>query len=236
MTITSAFTKTWQSNFGLFKLKATQMKYQDPVGGEIFEFLFKMVVTLLLLKMVIAIIFDAYKEAAIKTRKTSPTVFADFRRLSFHINNAIAGGDGFVPPDLVGKFMRHTLVRYFRNEKGEQVQREILREDEIGPIFKKVRAVLSRAIVCMTYNWIMWLVYAAFYRLLVQQWMQVMKKEFPGITDPQLMVKCEWMLEKYGRITCEQRAGEEVHPKQVAKVHLSKWLYIVSFLTFVCYS
>ena len=47
---------------------------------------------------------------------------------------------------------------------------------------------------------------------------KVMKKEFPGITDPQLMVKCEWMLEKYGRITCEQKQGADVNPRQIARV------------------
>ena len=70
-----------------------------------------MVIIMLLLKMVIAIIFDAYKSTAIKTRKTAPTVPADLRRLWFHFSNFAKGGDGYVPPDLISKFMHSSDTR-----------------------------------------------------------------------------------------------------------------------------
>ena len=70
----TAFISIWEMCFGLFKLKPIQIKYYNPAAGYMYEFMFKMLITMLLLKMVVAIIFDAYKSTAIKTRKTAPTV------------------------------------------------------------------------------------------------------------------------------------------------------------------
>jgi len=133
----SAYVSTWMSCFGLFKMKEAQLKYYDATSGQLFDFLFKLVVEMLLLKMVIAIIFDSYKEAAIKTRKSSPTVLADMRRLWFHTKNALLGGDGYVTPDQIGKFMHTSHVRMMRNKEGLLVERETISEDELLPLFKK---------------------------------------------------------------------------------------------------
>jgi len=135
--ISSAYVSTWMSCFGLFKMKEAQLKYYDATSGQMFDFLFKLVVEMLLLKMVIAIIFDSYKEAAIKTRKSSPTVLADMRRLWFHTKNALRGGDGYVTPDNVGKFMHNSHVRMTRSADGLLLERESIGETELLPLFKK---------------------------------------------------------------------------------------------------
>eukprot|EP00656_Telonema_subtile_P002428 TRINITY_DN11075_c0_g2_i1.p1 TRINITY_DN11075_c0_g2~~TRINITY_DN11075_c0_g2_i1.p1 ORF type:complete len:234 (+),score=48.42 TRINITY_DN11075_c0_g2_i1:55-756(+) len=44
-----------------------------------------------------------------------------------------------------------------------------------------------------------------------------MRKEYPGITDQQLMVKCEWLLDHYGKIRCKQTNRGDISPCRIFK-------------------
>ena len=180
----TAFISIWEMCFGLFKLKPIQIKYYNPAAGYMYEFMFKMLITMLLLKMVVAIIFDAYKSTAIKTRKTAPTVPADMRRLWFHTRNWIVGGDGYVEPDLISKFMHSSAVRMMRGEDGVLRERKFITESELPKLFRKVM------------------------RESIEHLDQKAKNH----------VKCDWILERYGKIRCIYRESIEMPATDIARV------------------
>merc|ERR1719183_3196150 len=79
-----AMYKTWQMVFGTFKLKDAELAYVEPVVAEAFTFIFKIIVIVLLLKMVLAIIFESYKNVKKKTADADG-VQDDFALIWWHL-------------------------------------------------------------------------------------------------------------------------------------------------------
>lgn len=102
----TAFYKMWQMVFGTYKFKDREMDAVEPFVADAFCFVFKIVVIILLLKMVIAIIFESYKNIK-KGSKAAPSVVQDVSLLWFHFRDlcVCCRPKGYVPPHVMLEFL-----------------------------------------------------------------------------------------------------------------------------------
>merc|ERR1712166_445136 len=77
----SSLRNTWQMVFGLWKPSRVQERYESLEAFELYLFMFKLVITLLLLKMVLAVVFESYKTVAGKQSKQTKSVGSDIDEL-----------------------------------------------------------------------------------------------------------------------------------------------------------
>jgi hypothetical protein len=128
-TFGSSFVKTWQMSFGTYKIKDSDFIYVPKEFAEGFTFVFRVVVIVLMLKMVMAIIFESYK--AVKKSNDKCTGFVDdMRILAWHFCDGCCGGDDYVPPRDVKKALKHSDLKDVDSIGVNDVYRLIQEENE----------------------------------------------------------------------------------------------------------
>ena len=113
----SSLRNTWQMVFGLWKPSRVQVsdcicrrhsvlpcvhlqeRYESLEAFELYLFMFKLVITLLLLKMVLAIVFESYKTVAGKQSKQTKSVGSDIDELgAASLSPSFSGSHSHVSP------------------------------------------------------------------------------------------------------------------------------------------
>lgn len=93
---------TWQMCMGMWKPTKQEERYGSLVLMEVYMFMFKLIITLMLLKMVLAIIFESYKKTVGGMSKKTQSVALDLWELTSHFMDWVGSASpksNFVSPD-----------------------------------------------------------------------------------------------------------------------------------------
>lgn len=108
---TGACLHAFQMIFGLYKIAPFQIQYGDQTVIYLYIFFFKLLVLLLLFKMLVAIIFGAYRKVMSQALKEH-SVYQDIKELSFHILDWLYSFVPWIPWVSVG-YMSPSLLEVF---------------------------------------------------------------------------------------------------------------------------